>query len=355
MNPLVSILIPAYNAAEWLGEAIESALAQTWQNKEIIVVDDGSVDGTHHVARRYEGPGLKVITQPNRGAASARNTALTYCQGDYIQWLDADDCLDPHKVEAQIRVATREDNRRLLFSGAWAYFMYRRQRADFSPTPLWQDLSPVEWLTCKMANNLHMQPANWLVSRELTEAAGPWDTRMVSDDDGEYFCRVIRASDGIHFVPEARSYYRLAGFQSLSYVGTSGTKIEALYLAMECHVRYLRSLEESPRTRSACLAYIRNWLPMFYPSAPELVQRLQNLAAECGGQLGPPRLRWKYEWLKYLVGWRRAQYAQVLFPKLKWSAIIAWDRAMKQRNTDARIGRSYLWMGHREKRWLWHR
>ena len=73
-------------------------------------------------------------------------------------------------------------------------FNYRTKRARFVPTSLWQDLSPVEWLLRKMGENLHMQTATWLTSRELTEAAGPWDTRLLSDDDGEYFCRVLLAS-----------------------------------------------------------------------------------------------------------------------------------------------------------------
>ena len=80
---------------------------------------------------------------------------------------------------------------------------YRTERARFIPTSLWQDLTPVEWLLRKMGEDQHMQTATWLTSRELAEAAGSWDTRLLSDDDGEYFCRVLLASEGSRFVPEA--------------------------------------------------------------------------------------------------------------------------------------------------------
>ena len=62
---------------------------------------------------------------------------------------------------------------------------------EFVPTSLWSDLSPCEWLVRQMEENIYMQTATWLVSREVTEAAGPWDTRLLGDDDGEYFSRVL--------------------------------------------------------------------------------------------------------------------------------------------------------------------
>lgn len=85
---------------------------------------------------------------------------------------------------------------------------YCIDRAEFKPTSLWQDLSPAEWLHRKMADNLYMQTATWLTSKEQTEAAGPWDTHLLSDDDVEYSCRVLLASEGTRFVPEARVFCR---------------------------------------------------------------------------------------------------------------------------------------------------
>src|SRR3954464_13410106 len=101
-KPLVSILIPAFNAEEWIADSLRSAIAQTWPNKEIVVVDDGSKDRTAAIAREFAAQGVRVITQANQGAAAARNTAFSASTGAFIQWLDADDLLGPTKIAAQM-------------------------------------------------------------------------------------------------------------------------------------------------------------------------------------------------------------------------------------------------------------
>ena len=205
MKPLVSILIPAYNAEKLIAYTLQSAVAQTWQRKEIIVVNDGSRDRTAEVAQRFCSKGVKLVSTENQGLSAAVNHAFRLCQGDYIQELDADDLLAPDKIERQLAALREDDSKRMLLSSPWAYFYFRTRRARFVPNSLWQDLSPVEWLLRKMGENLHMQNATWLVSRELAEAAGPWDTRLQYDQDGEYFARVLLASEGTRFVAGGRS------------------------------------------------------------------------------------------------------------------------------------------------------
>jgi glycosyltransferase involved in cell wall biosynthesis len=327
MDTLVSILIPAFNAGEWIADTLSSAVAQTWERKEIIVVDDGSTDDTLAIARQGEAWGVRVFTQNNQGAAAARNTAFSLSKGDYIQWLDADDLLAPDKIAKQMERVEESQDRRTLISAAWGQFMYRHYRAEFVPSALWFDLSPVEWLLRKMGQNLHMQTATWLVSRELTEGAGPWDTRLLGDDDGEYFCRMLLASNGVRFVPEARVYYR-ATPNSLSYIGRSPRKIEAQWRSMEMHVGYLRSLEESDRVRADCVTYLQNWLINFYPERSDIVNQAQAMARDLGGCLVTPRLSWKYRWIKSAFGWHPAKLAQVLLRKVRWSLVRSWDKAL---------------------------
>lgn len=328
MKPLVSILIPAHNAKEWVGAAIASALGQTWRRKEIIVVDDGSTDETLSVVRQFESNEVRVVTQPNQGAAAARNKALSLSCGDYIQWLDADDLLSPDKVALQMQAAEESKNRRTLFSSPWAYFRYRPAKAKFIPNPLWCDLSPTEWLIRKWEGNWHMQTATWLVSRELTEAAKPWDTRLLGDDDGEYFSRVINASNCIRFVPQSRVYYRITPSNRLSYIGRSDKKMEAHFLGMKLQIAYLRAREDSERVRAACVTYLQAWLHNFYPNRPDLVQEAQQLAVSLGGRLFLPKVSWKYAWIEKLLGFSAAKHTQLYYNRAKSSALRAWDRAM---------------------------
>lgn len=291
-------------------------------------MNDGSSDGTAAVAQQFASKEVAVVSISHQGGSAARNRGLQLSQGDYIQWLDADDLLEPDKIERQLAELREVDAERILLSSAWAYFYHRPHRARFVSTSLWQDLSPTEWLLRKMGENLHMPNSTWLTSREVVEAAGPWDTRLHFDDDGEYFCRVLLASSGTHFVPAAKVFYRMTASHRVSHVGTSDKKKDALLLSMKLHIQYLRSLEESDRVRKACLAYLQTWYDNFYPERPDLVAELQGLAAQLRGSMKEPRLRWKYAWMKPVFGWEVAKWAQMALPQHKAFLIRRWDEAM---------------------------
>src|SRR4051812_12704913 len=101
---LTSVIIPIYNAEQYIAETLLSALAQTHRNIEIIVVDDGSTDGSAAVVKLIAASDARVrlISQPNRGVAHARNCAIAEAQGEFIAPLDADDLWHPKKIERQI-------------------------------------------------------------------------------------------------------------------------------------------------------------------------------------------------------------------------------------------------------------
>jgi glycosyltransferase involved in cell wall biosynthesis len=326
MKPLVSILITAYNAEDTIAYTLQSAVAQTWQRKEIIVVDDGSTDRTAEVVRQFKE--VTLVSTENQGMSGAENHAFRFSQGDYIQYLDADDLLAPDKIERQLAALRDFDGRRVLLSSPWAPFYYRIRCARFVRNSLCQDLSPVEWLLRKMSENLHMQTATWLVSREMAKAAGPWDTRLHFDQDGEYFCRVLLASEGTRFVPGTGIYYRASGGKRLSYIGNSDKKKDSLLLSMKLHIQYLRSLEESERVRKACLTYIQTWYGNFYPESSDLGQEAQQLAATLGGRLQPPELSWKYLWIQKLFGFAVAKRVRNRWNEYKSSVMRSWDKAL---------------------------
>jgi hypothetical protein len=307
---------------------VQSALAQTWPRTEIILVDDGSKDATLAVAKQFEAAGVKVLTQANQGAAATRNRLASLAQGDYLQWLDADDLLSPDKVALQMAEAEKNGDKQRLFSSGWAYFYFRPQKADFSPSRLWETLTPLEWLLRKWEHNLHMQTATWLVSRELTDAAGPWNTKLLGDDDGEYFFRVIRASRGLQFVPGGKLYYRISGASQLSYIGASNKKLEAQQHGMEMQIGYLRGMADDARVRAACVTYLQTWLPHFFPARMDLVARMKQLAGELGGELHDPEISPKYVLIQKTLGWGAAQRAQIRYNQCKDRALINWDRLL---------------------------
>jgi len=177
MEPLVSILIPAYNAEKWIAYSIASAVDQIWKRKEVIIVDDGSTDKTYEIAKKFESKSVKVIMQENRGAAAARNKAYSIAQGDYIQWLDADDLLAPDKISEQMKIAQSDRTGLVLYSSPYGKFYWRWEKAKFIKNDLWHNLSPLDWLVVGFTKAAWLSDNAWLVSRKISEKAGRWDER----------------------------------------------------------------------------------------------------------------------------------------------------------------------------------
>lgn len=326
MGQLVSILIPAFNARRWICSCIESALAQTWPRKEIIVVDDGSTDDTQRIARSFRSQEVLIVTQANRGASAARNHALSLSQGDYIQWLDADDLLTTDKIALQMKGAEPGNNSRILQACAWGQFYYSPKRARFKPSLLWQDLQPVEWLFRKLDGNLWMAIESWLVSRKLTEMSGPWDEALSLDDDGEYFSRVISHSNVIKFNPEARCWCRRGTFGLSNDLTLTDRKLRSLASSILAHVRLLIAMENSPRARVACVKMIQRWGAYFYPERQDIWEKMKSSAVELGYELSSPQLRKKYQLLAQVFGWNLAKKAQRTLPALRCRLERGWEK-----------------------------
>lgn len=325
MKQLVSILIPAFNAEKWIGACIESALAQTWSKKEIIVVDDGSKDLTLKVAKTYEASNVYVSTQNNRGASAARNHALSLAQGDYIQWLDADDLLASDKIARQMEDAEPGDRTRVLLSGSWGRFYFHPKRTRFLPDSLWQDLTPTEWMFLKLDENLWMAIESWLVSRKLSELTGAWDESLHRDDDGEYFSRAISHSQIIRFVPESRVFCRRGNVGVSSSRSLDDRKLDSQMTSLRLHIQRLRAMEDSGRTRDAGLKLLNRWAHVFYPERMDIYQEMKAMAVELGGDIQLPKPRWKYRWIQKIFGWQAAKNTQRMMSTIRSKARMAQE------------------------------
>ena len=318
LNPLVSILIPCYNAEKWLAEALESALSQTWKNIEIILVDDGSTDGSLAIAKSYESKNVKVIAQENRGASSARNTALKQAQGDFIQYLDADDLIALDKIERQLVCLEFDRESKYIASGEWSRFFKHPDEAKFVPQELWIDLYPIDWLTSAWKDNLMMHPAAWLVPRKVSNLAGYWNENISLNDDGEYFCRSILASDQVKFCMGAKSYYRSGISGSLSGL-KSGKACESAFLAVQLSTKWLLDVENSDRTRYASACYWQYFVFMAYPQATELIVEAEQHINELGGCNLKPEGGAMFKVMREAFGWKLAMRLQKFYYKYRYS------------------------------------
>lgn len=305
MTPLVSIIIPCYNAERWLAETLESALAQTWTAKEILVINDGSTDSSLAVAQQYTTRGVRVIDQPNRGASAARNHGLRLARGDFIQFLDADDLLAPNKIELQIHAlaGTKAD---VLASASWSRFTHDPAQAVFVPQAVAEARTGVEFLQRHYETGSMMQPGAWLAPRELLDRAGPWDESLSLNDDGEYFARVMLAARKLVHVEGARSYYRTGMTGSLSR-RTDTTALMSLFRSVELTTGHLLAADNSPRTRAACAdAWMRTAYEVF-PSMSFLADDAEAHARTLGGSRRPLPGSGRFLWAAHFLGWRMAR------------------------------------------------
>lgn len=304
MTPLVSVIIPCFNAAPWLGEAIESVLAQTHPAIETIVVDDGSGDGSVAVAQGYAPRGVRVVSQPNRGASAARNHGLRLARGAFIQFFDADDVLSPGKIELQLRCLAAAPAG-CLAAGPWARFSEDISAAFTTPEENWCDADPITWLALNFAGRGMMPPAAWLVPRALVEQAGPWDERLSLNDDGEYFCRVLLASQGVRFCAGALSYYRSNVATSLSRRRSEAAWRSAL-LSQELCATQLLAKEDSAVTHQACADLFQRLAFAAYPDAPAVTLAAEQHARRHGGSSLRPGGGRLFRLLSATLGWKLA-------------------------------------------------
>jgi glycosyltransferase involved in cell wall biosynthesis len=312
MHCTVSILIPAYNAECFVGTALQSALDQTWPDTEIILVDDGSKDQTLAVAKRYESARVKVISQENRGAAAARNTALREAQGDFLQYLDADDFLSSDKIREQL-ILLQEKPDYLSVSSA-IYFLDGEdpdsgllERSGAVDTD-----DPVQFLMQLLGSEGPTRTVPygaWLTPRSVASCAGPWNDDVRSpDDDGEYFARVLLASQGIRASKVGRYYYRKfrqGGSYSTTY---SEPMLRGRLHSLTCKANYLLARTKDPRAyRTLANRYVDLAFGA-YPAFPKVTEEALQKAKEMGDTDYIPKFgTWKGDLLRKLLGWKAAK------------------------------------------------
>ena len=171
-QPLISVVIPAYNAGATLERTLDSLRQQSWKALEIIVVDDGSKDDTLEIARRIaaEEPRMTILTQKNAGVSAARNLGLTRCRGKYIRFMDSDDTMPPDSME---RLVTRaeQDGAELVIGGYTEYIGTLERRKNLANREDVLTLEQLFPLLCRQANSYFYGVLwNKLFRRELVEA-----------------------------------------------------------------------------------------------------------------------------------------------------------------------------------------
>ncbi|GHU29340.1 glycosyl transferase [Betaproteobacteria bacterium] len=215
----VSVIIPAYNAALYVLEAIDSVLAQNYQPIEILLIDDGSTDGTAELVENKR-PQARVIRQANAGVAEARNTGLRHAVGDFICFLDADDGWYPGKIAAQLDHLDRHQDVGAVFH-AWRIWQADKD-GKYSPLP-WQppsdstciDPEQSGWIYPQVLMGYIIHTSTIMIRREWVKKVGFFRIDLVVGEDYDYWLRLSRVTK-IDKLAAMYSFYRRGSEESLT-------------------------------------------------------------------------------------------------------------------------------------------
>ncbi len=199
--PVISVIVPAYNQSRYLGAAIGSALAQTYADLEVIVVDDGSTDKTREVALGFVDSRVRYVFQENQGLSAARNTGIRHATGKFLTFLDSDDLFLPEKLS--VLLGAFEKNQALGFVAGQAVLIDEqgRELGEIFDKGIPEDTSEL-----LLGNPLHV--GSVLLRREWQAKVGFFDEALRSYEDWDLWLRLARAGCPMGWVARPVSFYR---------------------------------------------------------------------------------------------------------------------------------------------------
>ena len=207
-RPLVSVIIPAYNRVEYIDQTVQSVLDQTYPAVELIVVDDGSTDGSYERLQQY-GSRIRLLTHDghrNRGQSAAINLGLSQAKGDYIAILDSDDYWALNKLEVQVGFLQANPHIGLVYSNGYAVDAGGEYLYDIYPASHVEHNDPNRvLLDCYI-----LLPQNSLVRRDVFDRAGRFNEQYRAAQDHDMLLRIVEIT-AIHYLPDYLFYYRRHG------------------------------------------------------------------------------------------------------------------------------------------------
>ena len=251
-QPKVSIIIPCYNSEAFLGETLQSCINQLYPNVEIVIVDDGSTDGSLQIARQWESRhrNIHVYAQPNSGACRARNLALKKCTGDYIMYLDADDLITPDKISSQMELLKDMHDTMAIATSRFEEFVDKLPENIHCRVNYKDYSNPIDLLIDIWSTGGMFPVSCYLISRKMAETVGSWDERLLKNQDGDYFSRVLMSASRVYFCDKGFFFYRRGHASQSTVKINSEPKLRSVLLTHQKQKNILK-IEDSPRVRKA--------------------------------------------------------------------------------------------------------
>ena len=313
-NPLISICIPTYNAEKYIEETLNSILAQTYSNIELIVVNDGSTDNTCQIVRSINDNRITILSTTNGGASKARNIAYQKAQGEFIMFMDSDDLISSDFLEKQLFLIINHAD--CIAISSWGRF-YRPDRADFK---LFHELLPEPhdfegWITSYWYQNKHnTPPGRLLIPRKIIERAGLWNEDLTLNDDFEFFTRIAYCATKLIPNPDSLYYYR-SGIGGLSSANDEKAYLSLLKSFELSFNLVLSKFGQNQLVKKACANLWQSFIFETYP----LLKKERLFARKKIDQLGGSNLHYpaggRTAILIKILGWKMTKSLKLYLKK----------------------------------------
>lgn len=313
--PLVSVVIPVRNGMPFIRKCVSSAAEQTWSSTEVIVVDDGSTDGSSECVQDCGYRNIKLIQGTGSGACAARNAGLAASSGEFVQFLDADDLLGPNKIELQVQQLLGALSSESCVS--YSRLTQFRDGSDPEAGITWHDVHrsmdrPVDLLIEILDSGRFIQTGQWLIPRSLAISAGPWDENLCADQDGDYFSRVLVRATACVACPDAVAYYRRMNTGLQISAGKTQDHFESRMQALDRKLSLVRGIADEQQMRKIISRQCGQLAFSSYPCNVPVTRRCLAMLKAHGVEFVPefPTLRLRL--ISKFLGWRVARYCSYL-------------------------------------------
>jgi len=285
-SPVISVVMPLYNAAPYVADAVESVLQQQFHDFELVIVNDGSTDQSARIVSAIQDPRIRLIHQQNQGQSAAVNRGVRESAGQFIKIVDADDWINPEHLSAQMQ--SLEGTTDCVSACRWGYFREDFRRPAVRAEHADRDYAdPLQWLVDSLTRDEGMMGGwKWLIPRTVWDRSGGYDPRLSLNNDFHASIAVLLASSGIKFAADAVYSYRRATGGSLSR-SKSRKAMESAFLTTQLGCNLLLDRENSAHVRRLCADRYQRWAFDFWPHHPDLTQSAIAAAQELGGSTLP--------------------------------------------------------------------
>jgi glycosyltransferase involved in cell wall biosynthesis len=320
-SSLVSVIIPAYNAEEYIFECVNSVINQTYKNIELIVINDGSTDSTKEILESFHDPRIKIVNQKNKGCSASKNRGLNISKGDFIQYLDADDYLSYDKIEKQVELIKLKENCIAVCKTVIISDNLEINGLEIDTEMIQKGGTGKDFLLRLLGLNGMVQPNAYLISRKIAHKIGYWDESISPspDEDGEYFARILISADQVFFSEGINFYRKMDHANSLSKSFSYQRAINLLN-SVELKFSHLFKVEDSNHIWKLYQTNISQVAYQFGVQYPEILNKAKSKLQNRKLSISEPFL---FAFISRFIGFGNTMRVKALCRKIRVFSINA--------------------------------